>query len=251
MDLALFDFDGTLTISDSFVPFLRYSSSRLRWLVGSSLLLPVSVAYRLGALRASPARELASLVAFVGRSEKLLRELGVSYAREILPARIRPEVLRRLRWHLERGDQVAVVSASLDFYLDPWCATEGVDVLCSRLTSHRGFLVGSFLGEDCSGEAKVRRIQETYDLSTYSQIWGYGDTVEDFPMLRLADHVTFRGRKVVRNLERLSLCFNGTRNRIVDLGLASTKSHQNPRPKQSCHEADRVSARARNVVRER
>ena len=196
MDLALFDFDGTLTRSDSFVPFLRFSSSRLRWIAGSTVLLPVSLGYRLGVLRASPVRAIASVVAFLGRQEASLRRLGADFAATILPQEIRPEMFAKLQWHQARGDRVVVVSASLDVYLQPWCAAHCVDLLCTSLSSVRGKLTGTFRGGDCSGEGKVQRIRSTYDLSAYERIWAYEDTAEDFPMLRLADHRHFRGREV-------------------------------------------------------
>ncbi len=196
MDLALFDFDGTLTRTDSFVPFLRFSSSRLRWIAGSAVLLPVSLGYRLGVLRASPVRAIASIVAFFGRQELALRGLGTDFATTVLGTEIHPEMLEKLRWHQARGDHVVVVSASLDLYLHPWCVAHSVDLLCTRLSVVRGKFTGLFHGGDCSGEGKVERIRAAYDLAAYERIWAYGDTVDDFPMLRLADHKFFRGREV-------------------------------------------------------
>ncbi|WP_157369033.1 HAD family hydrolase [Algicola sagamiensis] len=48
MNLALFDFDGTLTFSDTFSPFLRAVIPKHRRLWGYPLLLPVIVGYRAG-----------------------------------------------------------------------------------------------------------------------------------------------------------------------------------------------------------
>lgn len=196
MDLALFDFDGTLTRSDSFVPFLRFSSSRLRWFAGSAVLLPVSLGYRLGVLRASPVRATASVVAFLGRQEASLRRLGADFAATILPHELRPEMLEKLQWHQARGDRVVVVSASLDLYLQPWCVAHSVDLLCTTLSAVGGKLTGIFRGGDCNGESKAERIRSSYELSEFARIWAYGDTPEDFPMLRLADHKFFRGEEV-------------------------------------------------------
>ena len=81
---------------------------------------------------------------------------------------------------------MVIVSASLDVYLDPWCEAIGVERICTELDVRNGRLTGRYRQGDCSGQAKVRRIREQYDLSQYSVIYAYGDTSEDREMLELA-----------------------------------------------------------------
>ena len=45
MNLALFDFDGTITTSDTFSPFVRYAVTPGRMLAGALLLGPLAPAY--------------------------------------------------------------------------------------------------------------------------------------------------------------------------------------------------------------
>src|SRR5688572_27772286 len=99
MNLALFDFDGTITSTDSWTPFMRFAVPRRRLLAGPALLLPVVVGYRLGALSASRGREMAARVAFQGESAAVIRRKGAAYASETLPADVRPEALDRIHWH--------------------------------------------------------------------------------------------------------------------------------------------------------
>jgi hypothetical protein len=47
MNLALFDFDGTITDADTWTPFVRLTATSTRTAIGSIALLPVAVAYRL------------------------------------------------------------------------------------------------------------------------------------------------------------------------------------------------------------
>lgn len=195
-DLALFDFDGTLTMSDCFVPFLKFASSRLRWVTGYSLLAPVSVAYRLGALSPANARQCAALVAFAGREDAELHRLGAAFAQETIPKKLRHDAMDKLEWHKCRGDRVVIVSASLDFYLQPWCLDRQVELLCTSLSSVGRRSTGRFSGSDCSGEEKARRVRANFDVSEYSRVWAYGDTPEDFPLLRMAHEKCYRGRRV-------------------------------------------------------
>ena len=110
MNLALFDFDGTITRGDTYQPFLRYAVRWTRVAVGIVPMMPVAVAYQMGWLSARRARPIASGLMFIGASADAVRDLGRRYATEVLPRTIRPRALERIRWHQEHGDTVVVVS---------------------------------------------------------------------------------------------------------------------------------------------
>lgn len=190
MNLALFDFDGTITFGDSFTPFV-YLAARERVAVGAILLSPLTLGYKLGLVPATRMRAAMAFVGFRGRSLTELREVGVAYGRQ-LPKTVRPEALAKIRWHQAQGDTVVVVSASLHLYLSPWCSEHGVELICSDLESKGGVLTGRYQGTDCAGREKARRVRERYDLSRYPVIYAYGDTSEDEELLSLANRRYFR-----------------------------------------------------------
>lgn len=186
MDLALFDFDGTITTKGTYPGFVRFAVRRRRQVVEGILLVPVIVGYRLGLVSDRIIRKVISHVGFSGDEPGRIRRLGAQYAREVLPDLVRPMALERISWHKARGDRVVVVSASLDDYLRPWCDAQGVDVICTQLEARDGRLTGSYVGGDCCEEEKARRIRERYALADYVTVHGYGDTEEDRQMLELA-----------------------------------------------------------------
>jgi phosphatidylglycerophosphatase C len=186
MNLALFDFDGTITNKDSYRAFIYYSASRRRQLAGTLVLAVPLLGYRLGWLQGSPFRSQVSRVAFAFRSEAEVRDQGQRYAREVIPGFLRPNALERLAWHRAQGDRIVIVSASLDAYLRPWCEQHGYDLLCSELESRSGLLTGGYRGGDCSGQEKARRVQATYPLGSFPRVYAYGDTSEDHALLGLA-----------------------------------------------------------------
>lgn len=191
--LALFDFDGTLTTTESFGAFLRMvvPKARLRW--GAVLVAPLILAYRLRLLRGTVVRAAILRIAVRGLDVATVAAEGERYARDVVPATLRPEMLARLRWHRERGDVVAVVSGAFDACIRAWCDAEGVVMLASALERRDGRLTGRYAGAQCTGEEKARRVRATYDLSAFARIHAYGDTVEDLPMLALADDAVYRG----------------------------------------------------------
>ena len=191
-DLALFDFDGTLTTRETFPAFMRYAVVRPRLLAGGVLLAPVVFGYRRGWVAGNPTRASIVQMGLRGVDAERLRAQGAAFARDVLPGVLRPEAMARLAWHRQRGDRVVVVSGGLDVYLAPWCADQGVELLCSVLAERGGRITG-YAGPQCVGEEKVRRVHTLCDLRAYAAIHAYGDTHEDLAMLAMAHHRTYRG----------------------------------------------------------
>ena len=90
MNLALFDFDGTVTYGDTFAPFIKFAVPRLRFASGALLLGPQIVAYKLGWLRATALRRAISRRAFSGRAPSEIEVLGARYS-EGLARVVRPD----------------------------------------------------------------------------------------------------------------------------------------------------------------
>ena len=142
MNLALFDFDGTITECDTFTPFIKKALPKYRRRIGQLLLLPSILAYRAGVLSGSAIRQQVVYVGLKGLSASRLATLGNRHAAEFLPSVIRANAMEQITRHLQSGDRVVVVSASLDVYLKPWCDKMGVELICSGLDSHGDTLTG-------------------------------------------------------------------------------------------------------------
>jgi phosphatidylglycerophosphatase C len=196
MNLALFDFDGTITFADTFTPFLYFAVEPKRLAIGKIVLAPVVAMCKLGMISVSTGRASAAAVGFRGRHEDDVRQMGTTYASDVLPGVIRPNALERINWHKGQGDVVVVVSASLDAYLEEWCRQLSLDVICTELEAKNGVLTGRYLNADCTGKEKPRRILEKYNLRDYPVVYAYGDTEEDRDMLRLATKKYFRWREI-------------------------------------------------------
>jgi len=196
MALALFDFDGTITYKDSFGDFIAYAVGRRKFIIGAVLLSPVLVAYAAGFIRNWRAKELVSTYFFGGWDFHGFEGLAAKYSRERLPRIVRDIALERVGWHKLRGDKVVVVSASIDLWLADWCSTCDVDLIATKLEVKDGRVTGRFLTRNCSGEEKVRRIEEQYDLKSFDYIYAYGDAPGDKPMLRLANEKYYRWERI-------------------------------------------------------
>lgn len=187
MNLALFDFDGTISSRDSFLLFLWYTD-KTKFLSSCLSLFPHIILY---ILKKYPGRELKEAFlakAFLGRHIEELENLAEAYCRDVLPTIIRSDFRQRLQWHQNRNDTIYIVTASPRFILEPWCRNNQIEILGTELEiDRRGKVTGKLAGENCRSHEKVRRIQSVCNLSNYDEIFAYGDTNGDLPMLALAD----------------------------------------------------------------
>jgi len=197
MNLALFDFDGTITTREMFAEFIHFAAPprRLRW--GRVLLAPLVAGYKLGIVPANTLRAMAVRCAFAGVNLADAQRAGKRFADEVLVTVIRPEALERIQWHKSRGDTVVVVSGALDLYLWHWCEQHGIGLICSQLETQDGALTGRYQGRQCVRAEKSRRVLASCDLRDFPVVYAYGDTSEDLDLLALAGRKFYRGQEVV------------------------------------------------------
>ncbi|MFI3246629.1 MAG: HAD-IB family hydrolase [Ferrimonas sp.] len=186
--LALFDFDGTLTHNDNYSAFLHFATPRWRLALLAPLLYTLKGAWQLGWLSSAYTRRWVTRLCYSGRRQQTLVQLGKRYMAQHQSHIFRPEMLARLRWHQQRGDHIALVSASLDLYLTPWAQEQKITLLCSELAYRHGIATGGYRHGDCANQYKAQRIQQHFQLEDYGSIYAYGDTAEDHAMLALAHH---------------------------------------------------------------
>jgi HAD superfamily hydrolase (TIGR01490 family) len=196
MNLALFDFDGTITSREMFSDFMHFAVTPRRLAAGRVLLAPVVIGYKLGLVSSNVSRS--QVVRFGFRDEPLARldQAGEWFAREVLPGVLRAQAMERIAWHKAQGDVVVVVSGALDVYLRHWCEQHGLALICSELERVDGRYSGRYRGRQCVGAEKPRRVLERYNRGDFDRVYAYGDTSEDLDLLRIADRKYFNWREV-------------------------------------------------------
>ena len=190
--IAFFDFDGTLTESDSFWQFIKFSQPKSKILMGAIWLSLTLTGFKLGIVSNSKAKIKVLNFLFKDWELKKLQTVSESFATECIPQLLRSGALERLGWHQAQGHEVCIVSASLEEYMKPWCNSIGVGCLATSLNVNHGKVVGGYRQPNCYGPEKVKRIQETYDLMDYHKIYAYGNSAGDKEMLDLADFPHFK-----------------------------------------------------------
>lgn len=190
MHLALFDFDGTISTRDTTTDFIVQACGKRRALYGLIRLSPTILAYQLKRISHHEAKQ-ATIAHYFGDWEKeAFIEAARRYARDVVPAIIRPAALERIRWHVQSGHTIAVVTGSLEILLADWCEDLGIDLIATGVD-----LKAPRIGlstRNCFQEEKARRIRERYDLESFACIHAYGDSAGDREMLALAHKKYYR-----------------------------------------------------------
>ena len=190
--VAFFDFDGTITRSDSFLQFLFYANPPSTVLKGLILLSPTLLGYFIGLLPNWKAKQKIFSYFFKDQSEKVFIKKGKTFAQAILPGLVKPSALEKIRWHQNQKHTVVLVSASLEPYLSDWCKQQNMALIGTRIEIKDGKITGAFQTPNCYGPEKVNRIKELYNLSEYDTIYAYGDSNGDREMLEIAHHPFYR-----------------------------------------------------------
>jgi len=197
--VAAFDVDGTLTTTDCVVPFLRRTAGTPR-LVAGMLRSPFGLAGAAVRRDRDALKAASAAAAFSGVPVEVLETDGALFAKEIFDRRLREDVVRALRGHLDAGDTVLLVSASFEVYLRPLAQLLGVDdVLAVRLaTDDRGVLTGRLDGPNCRGPEKVVRLHDWLERHAGGRaavhLSAYGDSTGDRELLADADEAHWMGR---------------------------------------------------------
>lgn len=213
-NLALFDFDNTLSICDSFIPFTLFAG-------GSSKFLRASFNLALrrlnGPVSRKEAKEIMASYLIGGLSIIDIQNLSEKFARIFLSIGLNSRLVEKLREHQLLGDRVIIISASPRLCLESIAYKLGVELIATEMELVDGIITGKVDKENCRGQEKVRRLTELLSIGDYNKITAYGDSDGDKEMLDIATNQVYRGgrdnyylvRKISRSVMLYCRCLYG------------------------------------------
>ena len=194
--LYCFDFDGTLTTSDTLLEFIKYAKGRGRFLMVFLMYSPLLVLMKLHLYPNWKAKQRIFAHLFAGMRIEKFEALCRGFAEENQHL-LRPKGITLMHEALVAGAQVFIVSASIDNWVRPFFDIrnlKGVQVLGTQIEVEDGKLTGRFKSNNCYGKEKVHRITEvlkSLERSEY-EIEAFGDSRGDKEMLAFADKGHFK-----------------------------------------------------------
>jgi HAD superfamily hydrolase (TIGR01490 family) len=191
-ELALFDFDGTLTSKDTFIEFLKFFKGPVKFYCGMVILSPIIILYKLRMIKNWRAKEIMMNYFLAGVTILNFQESCNRFSATRINNLIRAEALKKLIFHRSRGDEVFIVSASPENWIRVYGESISVKVIATQLEVKNEKITGKIAGKNCYGPEKAQRIQASINLKDFSTISAYGDSRGDKEMLELAKHQYYR-----------------------------------------------------------
>ena len=190
--LAAFDFDGTLTYHDSFVPFLRFAFGNRLFAMRLLRMIPSTLCYLVGRISRNDLKEKLITVYLTGAKEAWVKERAEAFCDVSWQRLMRPLGLTSVASQLEQGARVTICSASPELVLAPFARKLGIGLIGTQLASVDGVLTGEIDGTNCRCEQKVIRLEAHYGPLSQYTLRAWGDTRGDEQMLGAAHEPHWR-----------------------------------------------------------
>lgn len=190
--IAVFDFDKTITVKDSFIDLIWYTFG-YRCIPKFIILAPIFFMFVSKLLTRKRAKEIMFELFFKGIKESKFIELCRKYSLNQIDNIARKEAIDKINWHKNKGHHLVILSASIYEWIKPWAEKNGFEkVITTNYEVVNGIVTGNFSSENCHGPEKLNRFKNEYGEVSELYIFMYGDSRGDREMLEIANEKFYR-----------------------------------------------------------
>ena len=188
-NISIFDLDGTLTKTDTYLPYLIgfLKCNPKRWLKAGILPL-AAVMFYLKMRNNQWLKTIFLRVVLGGETKESIANWNKIFLDRLFADGLRDDIVALLKKRQDAGDIVLLCTASLDIYVPEIQNRLGIDhLVCTKTMWQDGHLIGQLDGNNCYGLEKVTRLKaymEEHDIS--GKISMYSDHASDLPLLDYA-----------------------------------------------------------------
>ena len=189
--LYCFDFDGTLTYKDTMFLYLKfYNSSKfnLQFIKHT----PLFILLKLKLIDAEKVKKSFISSILKGESRLKIEKKSEQFFTRYYPEIFRENALDFIKNIDPSQTDCYIVSASLDIWVKPFAEKFGMNLLATQGEFKDDQFTGEFVGKNCNGSEKVKRIEEAISDKKYDKTIAFGDTSGDKEMLEWANEGQFK-----------------------------------------------------------
>ena len=165
---------------------IQFLKGRTALYAGILFNMPWVIAHKINLISADLLKEKILTYFFSGIPQNVFQEECELFSDRVLPDLIRPAALIEMDRLRKEGFQLVIVSASAENWIRSFAKRMSAELVATRLQVKNGLITGKLEGKNCKGRQKVIRIRERWDLGSYDEIYVYGDSPADKPMMALA-----------------------------------------------------------------
>lgn len=189
--LYCFDFDGTLTYKDTMFLYLKfYNPSKFR--IQFAKHIPLFMLLKMNLLDAEKVKRSFVSSMLKGQSKTKIEKKSQHFFDHYYPHVFRENALEFIKNINYSQTDCYIVSASLDIWVKPFAENLGMNLLATQAEFKEGIFTGNFIGRNCNGSEKVKRIVEAVSGKKYDKTIAFGDTSGDQEMLNWANEGQFK-----------------------------------------------------------
>ena len=192
--LVIFDLDGTITRSDTLIPFLAGCLLRFPRLRASMLMLPFDMlCFALGRISAGNLKERLLRAVLDGLPVETVDRWAQNFASRVVASRCHGGMLDLIKMHQAQGNRLILLSASPSLYVRLIGQALGIsETVATEVEIEKDCYTGVLVTPNCAGHEKLRRIREHLGTDKYAgKTLAFGDRESDRPLLEWADEGWF------------------------------------------------------------
>lgn len=192
--LVIFDLDGTITRSDTLIPFLAGCLVRFPRVRANMFLLPFDmIRFSIGRLSAGTMKERLLRAVIGGLPVEDVDRWAQTFATRVVVAQCHGSMLNLIKEHQAQGDRLILLSASPSLYVRWIGQALGIsEIVATEIEIEQGRYTGVLVTPNCAGHEKLRRIREHLRADKYAgKTLAFGDRESDRPLLEWADEGWF------------------------------------------------------------
>ena len=188
--LYCFDFDGTLTYKDTMFLYLKfYDSTKFFFQFAKHIPLFVLVKLKLADAEKVKKSFISSILK--GETKNEIQKKSELFFEEYYPQIFRENALEFINKIDRENTECFIVSASLDIWVEPFAKEFKMKLLSTRAEFKNDRFTGNFIGKNCNGAEKVKRIEDEISGRKFDKTIAFGDTSGDQEMLAWANESHF------------------------------------------------------------
>ena len=187
MNIAAFDFDGTLTSVDTFIAFARFSVGDFALAKALAYEIPALIKWKTGRITNGKYKQRVFSRLYRGMHEEDFNRYCLEFVGYI-DGHLNANGISELEKHQRADDELCIVSASIRNWIEPWAKSRDINtVIATEIEVADGKLTGRFATPNCNGEEKPKRFLTVYPQRGEYHLDVYGDSRGDKPLMDIAD----------------------------------------------------------------
>jgi HAD phosphoserine phosphatase-like hydrolase, family IB len=223
MKVYAFDFDGTLTKKDTFLAFIEYAKGYGKTFWGFFLFSPILILMKLRLFPNWKAKQMVFSWFFKGMNINEFNQICHEFA-DRNQRIIRTEGWDTIRKALANGEQVIIITASIENWVKPFFKEFGnqIKVEGTKIDVRINQITGQFLTQNCYGVEKTKRLKEVFPYRQAYELIAFGDSNGDRYLLNEADeshYKPFRNEKTDKTGEFIRFGIVGVVATAIQYGL--------------------------------